>query len=107
MDPLTIMPAGQDRPVLYAEFTALPGNADIVQSLLKDLAQQVRQEPGNVLFVTHRETERPERFFVYEEYADAAAFEAHINASYGAKFNQALGPLIVEDRSQLTWLNPL
>ncbi|BCW86616.1 hypothetical protein NicSoilE8_42890 (plasmid) [Arthrobacter sp. NicSoilE8] len=104
---MTIMPAGQERPVLYAEFTALPGNADTVQSLLNDLAHQVRQEPGNILFITHRETERPERFFVYEEYADAAAFEAHINASYGATFNEALGPLIVEDRSQLTWLNLL
>lgn len=104
---MTTMPAVQNRPVLYAKFTALPGNADIVQSLLKDLAHQVRQEPGNVLFITHRETECPERFFVYEEYVDAAAFEAHITASYGATFNEALEPLIVEDGSQLTWLNLL
>ncbi|WP_142118801.1 putative quinol monooxygenase [Arthrobacter sp. SLBN-122] len=101
------MPANQDRRVLYAEFTALPGHADAVETLINDLARQVREEPANILFIAHRETEHPERFFVYEEYKDAAAFEAHINASYGATFNEALAPLILEDRSQLTWLNRL
>ncbi|ACL42568.1 Antibiotic biosynthesis monooxygenase (plasmid) [Pseudarthrobacter chlorophenolicus A6] len=104
---MATMPATQKRPILYAKFTALPGQAETVQELLDDLARQVREEPGNILFITHRETEHADRFFVYEEYADAAAFEAHITASYGAKFNKALGPLIVEDNSQLTWLTRL
>lgn len=67
---MTTMPSNQGRPVLYAELTALPGQSDAVAGLLHDLALRVRKEPGKVLFLTHRETEHPERFFVYEEYAD-------------------------------------
>jgi quinol monooxygenase YgiN len=49
----------------------------------------------------------PSRFFVYEVYRDDDAFTAHINAPYGRVFNEKLAPLIVEDGSQLTWLQPL
>ena len=39
-------------------------------------------------------------------YRDEAAFDTHIAADYGAVFNAALGPLIEEDGSRLTWLSP-
>ena len=59
---------------LYAEFTARPGHEDEVERLVAGLAEQVRQEPGNVTFIAHRLVEDPRAFFVYEEYADADAF---------------------------------
>jgi quinol monooxygenase YgiN len=93
--------------VLFAEFTATPGNEEAVAELLAGRTEQVRQEPGCVLFAPHRFADRPEHFFVYEAYRDEAAFEAHITAPYGAVFNAALAPLIVEDGSQLTWLRSL
>ena len=37
-----------------------------------------------------------------EAYQDGDAFAAHLAAPYGAVFNGALGPLIVEDGSVLT-----
>ena len=42
--------------------------------------------------------------FVFERYADEEAFQTHIGADYGAVFNAALGDLIEEDGSQLTFL---
>lgn len=89
---------------LYAEFTAQPGRADEVESLLTGLVAQVRQEPGNVVFDAYRRREDADRFFVFEVYADEAAFAAHLAAPYGAPFNAALGPLIVEDGSHLSFL---
>ena len=91
---------------LYAEFTALPGSESAVASLVAELAARVRTEPGNVSFEPCTLRERPRHWFVYEVYRDEAAFQAHISASYGEVFNAALGPLIEEDGSQLTWLTP-
>ncbi|MBS0567029.1 MAG: antibiotic biosynthesis monooxygenase [Proteobacteria bacterium] len=90
--------------VLYATFTATAGNAAAVTALLKDYAVAVRREAGNVLFEASCKADEPESFFVYEEYADEAAFQAHLSAPYGASFNAALAPLIVEHQSKLTFL---
>ncbi|KJC65710.1 Quinol monooxygenase YgiN [Agreia bicolorata] len=93
--------------VLYAEFTALPGCEEAVAELLAALADDVRREPGCVEFAPYRVSAEPSRFFVYEVYRDGDAFAAHIEAPYGRAFNERLVPLIVEDGSQLTWLQPL
>jgi quinol monooxygenase YgiN len=89
---------------LYAEFTARPGDEQRVADLVAGLAERVRAEPGNIAFEPYTLEAEPRRWFVYEVYKDAAAFDAHITADYGAVFNAALGPLIEEDGSQLTWL---
>ncbi len=93
--------------VLYAEFTAKKGCAGRVRELLVDLGRQVRDEPGNVTFASHSLVEHPSRFFVHEVYADAGAFDSHLNASHGAVFNTALDELIEEEHSMLTFLDPL
>ena len=92
---------------LYAEFTAKPGREEEVAGLLAELTRKVRAEPGNLVFDPHRLDSNPAEFFVYEVYADRAAFDAHITADYGATFNTALGNLITGDRSELTRLRPL
>jgi quinol monooxygenase YgiN len=90
--------------ILYATFTASAGNASAVALLLSDYSARVRKEPGNVLFEASSKADEPESFFVYEEYADEAAFQAHLNAPYGIPFNDRLSSLIVEPRSRLTFL---
>ena len=96
----------EDSPViLYATFTALPGHAATIAALLADYAELVRKEPGNVIFQASCRTDAPESFFVYEEYVDEAAFQAHLSAPYGAPFNAELIPLIVEPQSLLTFLS--
>ena len=89
---------------LFAEFTARPGNEQRVADLVAGLTAQVRAEPGNLVFEPYTLEADPRRWFVYEVYVDEAAFQAHIAAPYGAVFNAALGPLIEEDGSRLTWL---
>ena len=103
---------------LIAEFTALPGREEEVERLLLALTQQVRREPGCLDFTPHRVAPAPlagveasvaapvgRRFVVTERYRDASAFAAHLAAPYGPPFNAALGPLIEEDGSQLTFLD--
>lgn len=90
--------------ILYATFTARSGNAEQVSELIRELAERVREEPGNVVFDVTRRADDENSFFVYEEYVDEAAFQQHIAAPYGRPFNDALQSLIVEPRSQLTFL---
>lgn len=95
---------GMEPVVLYAEFTAKAGVEDKVEGLIRRLAADVRTEDGNVEFSVYRERDQSRRFFVFERYADEAAFQAHIGAAYGQVFNTALSDLIEEDGSQLTFL---
>ncbi|MBT2497868.1 antibiotic biosynthesis monooxygenase [Agromyces sp. ISL-38] len=102
---------------LVAEFTALPGREEEVERLLLALTAEVRNEPGCLEFTPHRVAHAPagaavatssapvgSRFHVTEAYRDEEAFAAHLAGQYGAEFNAALHPLIVEDRSSLTFL---
>jgi quinol monooxygenase YgiN len=93
--------------ILYAEFTAKPGSETHVQTMISDLAAQVRQEPGNSEFTVYRERDNPRKFFVFEQYLDEGSFQAHIGAEYGAIFNAQLSNLIEEGESQLTFLTRL
>ncbi|GGL01924.1 hypothetical protein GCM10007382_22280 [Salinibacterium xinjiangense] len=89
---------------LYAEFTALPGKEQRVSEILQILAAHVRREEGNVVFQPFTRATDPRRFFVFEEYVNDAAFDAHISAEYGARFNAELATLIEGTSSDLTWL---
>ncbi|HEY4268325.1 MAG TPA: antibiotic biosynthesis monooxygenase family protein [Galbitalea sp.] len=95
------------RRILYAEFTALPGNEERVAELVRALSTRVREEPGNLAFAAHHKRDDPAQFFIYEEYVDADAFRAHVGADYGATFNSELVDLIEGDGSALTWLTAL
>ena len=95
------------RKTLYAEFAVKPGSEARVAEMMRELTAHVRQEPGNVVFDPYVEEARPNRYFVFEVYEDQAAFEAHISADYGARFNAELADLIEGDASELTWPRPL
>lgn len=92
---------------LYAEFTVKPGSEDRVAEMMRQLTDEVRQEPGNQLFLPYTREANPREYFVFEVYADEAAFQEHISADYGARFNGELADLIEEDGSVLTWLQPV
>ena len=45
--------------------------------LLRRLVPLARAEPGCLQFDAHRDPDDPNRFFLFERYADQAAFDAH------------------------------
>ncbi len=49
---------------LIAEFTARPGQGDTVAELLRGLAVDVRNEPGNIAFDCYRRFEAEDKFVV-------------------------------------------
>ena len=92
---------------LFAEFTAREGAEAEVARLIGDYALKVREEEGNIAFDVYTKAADQRAFWIFEVYRDEDAFQAHLNAPYGAPFNAALTPLIEEDASVLTFLDPL
>jgi quinol monooxygenase YgiN len=95
------------RKTLLAEFTAREGAKDEIASLIGDYALKVREEEGNIAFDVYTKEADPRAFWIFEVYQDEDAFQAHLNAPYGGPFNAALNPLVEEDASVLTFLDPL
>ncbi|MFD3504624.1 putative quinol monooxygenase [Streptomyces sp. NPDC058676] len=92
---------------LLAEFTAREGAQDEVARLVLEYAQKVRQEEGNLAFDVYTKATDPRAYWIFEVYRDEDAFQAHLKAPYGGPFNMALTPLIEEDASVLTFLDPV
>jgi quinol monooxygenase YgiN len=72
-----------------------------------ELTENVRREPGNVVFLPCTRETNPRQYFVFEVYRDEAAFQEHISADYGRVFNAELTDHIEGDGSDLTWLRPV
>jgi len=92
---------------LYARIHARPGHEDTVARMLDALAVSVRAEDGNLAFEPWRETDFEGSFFVYEVYADEAAFSAHIASPHSVAFNAKLADHVTGGASELTMLSPL
>ena len=52
-----------------------------------------RKEPGNIQYQLQFEATDPGHIFWYEQYASAAAFDAHVNSSYSKAWVAMLKPL--------------
>ena len=63
--------------VLVVRMRVREGEEETAIALMRELAEETRQEPGNELYIPCRDPEHPRSFLVYEQYADSAAFEAH------------------------------
>ena len=75
------MPDTTTRPTtalaLAVTWEARRGEADAVADVLARMARAVRAEPGVLRFEPHRSTSDDHVFFLYELFADEAAFAAH------------------------------
>lgn len=63
--------------VLAVTWMAKTGKENEVAGYFVKLAEASRQEPGCLMFQAHRHKTEPRRFFIYEQYKDDAALEAH------------------------------
>jgi (4S)-4-hydroxy-5-phosphonooxypentane-2,3-dione isomerase len=90
---------------LLAKFTAKEGKGDELAAAFEPLIEQVRKEPGTLLYVMSRAKDNPDMFWFSELYTDEDAFAAHGASEAMAKAVPTLGPLIAE--SELTLGEPI
>ncbi|GAB2539562.1 putative quinol monooxygenase [Nocardia heshunensis] len=73
------------RPMI-AILDAKPGLADAFRERIVELVRAVRTEPGCVTFTAYEARDLPGRFYLYEIYTNAAAFNAHLQTRHVHEF---------------------
>jgi quinol monooxygenase YgiN len=68
--------------VLAVNWMANAGHEDEVAEIFTQLQAASRQEPGCLMYIVHRHQSDPRHFFIYEQYRDEAALEAHRNSPH-------------------------
>ena len=68
--------------VLAVTWMAKLGREADVANLFQKLTDESRKEPGCQMYQVHRHKTDGRRFFIYEQYKDDAALEAHRAAAH-------------------------
>jgi quinol monooxygenase YgiN len=63
--------------VLAVTWMAKVGRENEVAAIFTKLSEASRTEPGCLMYQVHRHKTEPRRFFIYEQYRDDGALEAH------------------------------
>jgi (4S)-4-hydroxy-5-phosphonooxypentane-2,3-dione isomerase len=82
--------------VLAVTWIAKVGREAEVANLFAKLTEESRKESGCAMYQVHRHKTDPRRFFIYEQYKDDAALEAHRTAPYFLQFARKDLPRIAD-----------
>ena len=77
-----------------------------VAGIFSKLTDESRKEPGCIMYIVHLHKTEPRRFFIYEQYKDDAALEAHRAAPHFLQHARKDLPKIA-DRVEGHMLEPL
>jgi quinol monooxygenase YgiN len=86
--------------VVAATWRAKEGEEDAIAAILARVVPIFRAEPACRQFVAHRSTVDPRTFFLYEQYDDEAAYEAHMASEHFTRLvkEEAIPELLAERR---------
>jgi (4S)-4-hydroxy-5-phosphonooxypentane-2,3-dione isomerase len=82
--------------VLAVTWIAKNGRESEVAALFGRLTEESRKEPGCAMYQVHRHKTEPRRFFIYEQYRDDAALEAHRAAPHFLQYARKELPKVAE-----------
>ena len=94
------------RPMI-AVLDAKPGMAEEFRAAIVELVRRVRKEPGCTAFTAYEARDTPGRFYLYEVYADAAAFAAHLTTDHVHTFISSIPALSSGGPGSLIQLNEI
>jgi quinol monooxygenase YgiN len=87
--------------VVSAKWRAKPGKQGRLEAVIRELTEPSRSEPGNLLYQAHRAPEDPQLFYLYEQYADEAGYQAHMNSEHFTRLvKQEAIPELLESRER-------
>ena len=79
------------------------GREDEAVALFAKLTGPTRAEPGCRMYLAHRSTSDPRRFFLYEQYDDQAALDAHRATPHFERYAKGGLFAIIESRAPETY----
>jgi quinol monooxygenase YgiN len=94
------------RPMI-AVLDARPGLEDAFRAKIVELVREVRREPGCVTFTAYEARDVPGRFYLYEVYTDAAAFDTHLRTGHVHRFISSIPALSTGGPGSLIQLNEI
>ena len=68
--------------VVAATYTVKPGEEERIEQILRSMVPLASAEEGCLFFEAHRSPDDPRVFFLYEQYADRAAYQAHMETNH-------------------------
>jgi quinol monooxygenase YgiN len=68
--------------VVSAKWRAKDGKADRLREICEEMTEPSRAEPGNVYYQAQVSVEDPLQFYLYEQYVDEAAYQAHMDSPH-------------------------
>ena len=88
--------------VVAATYWVKPGEEEKIREVLDTMAPLSRAEPGCLFYQAHRSPEDPQLFYLYEQYADEAAYEAHMASEHFTRLvkEEAIPELLDERRRE-------
>jgi autoinducer 2-degrading protein len=92
--------------VLAVTWMAKAGREAEVTALFAKLTEESRKERGCSMYQVHRHKTEARRFFIYEQYKDDAALEAHRNAPHFLQYARKDLPKVA-DRTEGHLFEPL
>ncbi|MGA6986686.1 MAG: putative quinol monooxygenase [Terriglobales bacterium] len=92
--------------VLAVTWMSKIGRESEVAAIFEKLTAESRKEPGCLMYQVHKHKTDPRRFFIYEQYKDDAALEAHRTAPHFLQLAKKDLPKIA-DRTEGHLFEPL
>lgn len=89
---------------LAVTFIVKPGSEKAAAAIFRTLTEHSRAEPGCRMYLFHSSPADPRKFFVYEQYDDQAAIEAHRAAPYYERYVKKELPPLVESVDLQTYV---
>ena len=87
--------APQDRYVQIAELEIDPAQLDRYKAAVEEqIEAAIRLEPGVLVLYAVSEKENPARVRVFEVYASADAYKAHLQAEHFRKYKRTTDPMV-------------
>lgn len=87
--------------VVAATWRAKEGHEQEIEEVIRVMTGLSRQEPGTIIFQAHRSPDDPRLFFLYEQFTDAAAFEAHTATPHFEKYVRGRAIPMLETRERV------
>ena len=85
-------------------FKAKPGQRDALIEALRPMFEEVKKEPGTLLYLMHLSQAEPDAVWFYERYVDEAAFQVHRTSATHDAVLAAVLPLLAVS-PEIHWLD--
>ena len=87
--------------VVTAKWRAKQGKEERLLTIIREMTEPSRAEPGNLYYQAHRSPEDPQLFYFYEQYTDEAGYQAHQDSEHFTRLvKEEAIPEILEARER-------